>query len=126
MFDYGILKQRRVFKKSPLIGKNSTKAYLTWPSILQDLILQVQELMLWPKFLFELSVKILFLEEVKNHATSRARVRVPKNYEELKKRRMNLSQQRKIFFSVKTIYRTPTCNNNNKKHTLHGYQKRHF
>jgi len=69
--------------------------------------------MLWPKFLFELSVKILFLE-VKNHATSRARVRVPKNYEELKKRRMNLSQQRKNFFSVKTIYRTPTCNNNKK------------
>ena len=102
MFDYGILKQRRVFKKSPLIGKNSTKAYLTWPSILQDLILQVQELMLWPKFLFELSVKILFLE-VKNHATSRARVRVPKNMKN-KKKKNELITAKKEFFSVKTIY----------------------
>ena len=82
MYDYGILKQRRVFKKSPLIGKNSTKAYLTWPSILQDLILQVQELMLWPKFLFENSSQwkiIIFRSEIWKESRNLPRYsRVPK------------------------------------------------
>ena len=82
MCDYGILKQRPVFKKSPLIGKNSTKAYLTWPSILQDLTLQVQELMLWPKFLFENSSQwkiIIFRSEIWKESRNLPRYsRVPK------------------------------------------------